>query len=66
MNSTLNSSGRVKTTKFDKDQYKQTDLYRFSNLRSEYLAEANIDAARVYMAGGAGMVWRRMVLGSVL
>ena len=50
----LNSSGRLKTTKFDKDQYKQTDLYRFSNLRSEYLAEANTDAARVYMAGGPG------------
>jgi hypothetical protein len=50
----LNNSGKLKTTKFDKDEYAQTDLYRFSNLRSEYLAEANTDAARIYVGGGPG------------
>ncbi len=49
-----NNTGKLKTTKFDKDQYESTDLYRFSNLRSEYLAEANADAARIYVAGGPG------------
>ena len=44
----------LKTAKFDKNSFEQSDLYRFSSLRSEYLAEANVDAARVYVAGGPG------------
>ena len=44
----------VKARKFDKASYEQTDLYRFSNLRSQYLAEANANAARIYYAGGPG------------
>ena len=44
----------LKTTKFNKDQYESTDLYRFSNLRSQYLAEANVDAAGLYWPGGPG------------
>jgi hypothetical protein len=49
---TLDSPGKLKAHKFDKDSYKQSDLYRFSSLRSSYLAEANTDAARIYVANG--------------
>ena len=50
----LSTSGRLKTTKFDKNVYETSDLYRFSYLRSQYLAEANVDVARNYYAGGPG------------
>ena len=55
-------TGKLKTTKFDRSQYEDTELYRFSNLRSEYLAEANVDAANLYWPGapgwvGAGWYW---------
>ncbi len=45
--------------KFDKDEYEQSDLYRWSSLRSSYLAEANVDAARIYvgMDGPWGPGW---------
>jgi len=36
----------LKTHKFDKDEFKQDELYKWSNLRSSYLAEANADQAR--------------------
>lgn len=57
-----NPAGSLKTAKFDKDEYQNSDLYRFSNLRSEYLAEANVDAANLYWPGapgwiGAGWYW---------
>lgn len=50
----LNGTAKLKSRKFDKNSFEQSDLYRFSNLRSEYLAEANVDAARTYYAGGPG------------
>lgn len=50
----LNSTGSLKTVKFDKDAYEASDLYRFSQLRSQYLAEANVEMARQYYAGGPG------------
>jgi hypothetical protein len=50
----VSNPANLKTTKFDKGSFEQSDLYRFSNLRSEYLAEANVDAARVYVSGGPG------------
>jgi hypothetical protein len=50
----LNSNGPLKTTKFDKNSYEASDLYRFSQLRSQYLAEANVEMARQYYAGGPG------------
>lgn len=50
----VNAAGKLKSRKFDEKSYEQSDLYRFSNLRSEYLAEANVDAARSYYAGGPG------------
>jgi hypothetical protein len=40
--------------KFDKKSYQTDDLYRWSSLRSAYLAEANVDAAPRYLAGGWG------------
>lgn len=48
----LESSGKLKAVRFDKGAAENTDLYRWSSLRSDYLAEANVDAAGVYYAGG--------------
>jgi hypothetical protein len=50
----LNSTGSLKTAKFDKNAYEASDLYHFSDLRSSYLAEANVNMARQYYAGGTG------------
>jgi hypothetical protein len=44
----------VKTQKFDKQALEATDLYRWTSLRSSYLAEANVDEARTLVAGGPG------------
>jgi hypothetical protein len=48
----FNVQGKLRPEKFDKEQYQQSDLYRWSSLRSSYLAEANVDAARVYVNNG--------------
>lgn len=48
----LNDTGKLKAHGFNKDDYKQSDLYQWSSLRSSYLAEANVDAARVYVTDG--------------
>ena len=48
----LNAGADAKAKKFDKDEYKQGDLYRWSSLRASYLAEANVDAARTYVVNG--------------
>jgi hypothetical protein len=45
-------SGKLKAKGFDKDQYESADLYRWSSLRSQYLAEANVDANRIYVGNG--------------
>jgi hypothetical protein len=55
----FNAGGLTKPEKFDKEQV-QDDLYRWSSLRSSYLAEANVDRAQVYQMGnwyGAGWDW---------
>jgi hypothetical protein len=55
----FNAGGSMKPEKFDKEQV-QDDLYRWSSLRSSYLAEANVDRAQVYQMGnwyGAGWDW---------
>lgn len=50
----LNSDGKLKAQKFNKDEVRQdNDLYRWSSLRSEYLSEANVDTSRLYYANGA-------------
>ena len=57
----LDASGKLKTQKFNKDTVEQSDLYRFSSLRSQYLAEANVNAAQMYIGGygwyGPGWYW---------
>ena len=50
----LEPGQRVKAQKFDKKQYAQDDLYRWSSLRSAYVAEANVNAAGIYANSGWG------------
>ena len=46
-------SAKLKAKDFNKKQVTQNDdLYRWSSLRSQYLSDANIDAARTYYADG--------------
>ena len=47
-----------KTEKFDKKAMNGDDLYRWSSLRSDYVAEANVDAARIVVADGWGPGFR--------
>jgi len=43
----------LKSRKFDKDSFEASDdLYRWSSLRSAYLAQANVDEARTYVVDG--------------
>jgi len=44
--------------KFDKKAANGDDLYRWSSLRSDYVAEANVDGARTVVADGWGPAWR--------
>lgn len=61
----LDNGAPFKARKFDKKGLEASDLYRFSSLRSSYLAEANVDVARGYVSGygygpgwyGAGWYW---------
>ena len=55
-----------KTEKFDKKAMNGDDLYRWSSLRSDYEAEANVDAARIVAADGWGPDVGRWLLGSGL
>jgi FecR protein len=48
------SNGPLKVQKFNKKSYEEGDLYRWSSLRSAYLAEANVDAAGIYAGNGWG------------
>ena len=50
----LDGNGPLKAQKFKKKSYEEGDLYRWSSLRSAYLAEANVDAAGMYAADGWG------------
>ena len=50
----LNPSQPLKTQKFNKKQYEEGDLYRWSSLRSAYMAEANVNAAGLYAENGWG------------
>lgn len=45
-------NAKPKAQKFDKKEFEATDLYRWSSFRSDYLAQANVDAARLYYTGG--------------
>src|SRR4051812_20476370 len=47
------SNTKLKAKGFDKDEVtKNDDLYRWSSLRSQYLSEANVNAAQRYYANG--------------
>ena len=50
----LAANAPLKAQKFDKKQYQEGDLYRWSSLRSAYLAEANVNAGQLYVANGWG------------
>ena len=50
----LTESSPLKGSKFNKKSYEGGDLYRWSSLRSAYLAEANVDAASMYASSGWG------------
>jgi len=50
----LNNAGSLRAQKFDCKAYEDA-FYRWSSLRSSYMAEANADAARSY-AGGSGVM----------
>jgi hypothetical protein len=54
------NAAKLKPAKFDKNAYKD-DLYRFSSLRADYLAQANTQATQVYVNYGwwpaAGWWW---------
>ncbi len=50
----LNQIGHLKAAKFDKKELEKDELVQFSGLRSEYLAEANTDAAYGYYTNSAG------------
>jgi hypothetical protein len=57
------SAPRLRAARFDRKDAEQTDdLYQWSSVRSEYLAEASWDSARTIMLGGypwwgAGWYW---------
>jgi hypothetical protein len=55
----LNASSELKAKSFNKNEFaKNDDLYRWSSLRSDYLAEANVDTARAYVVNeGNGHGW---------
>lgn len=48
------SASPLKAEKFDKKETETEDLYRWTSLRSAYLAEANADYAPTYSFGGFG------------
>jgi hypothetical protein len=50
----LEPGQKVKEQKFDKKDHAQDDLYRWSSLRSAYVAEANVNAAAIYAESGWG------------
>ena len=47
------NADKLKAQGFDKNAY-QDDLYRWSKLRSSYIAEANVEMAHTYNGGGQG------------
>ncbi len=50
----LTSTEPLKARKFDKKEVEAEELYRWTSLRSSYLAEANADYAPTYAYGGPG------------
>jgi len=53
---TLNPAGKLKSRHFDKKAY-EGSLYRFSKLRSDYIAQANAKAVQYVYNGWSGPGW---------
>ncbi|MGH9529877.1 MAG: FecR domain-containing protein [Terriglobales bacterium] len=53
----LAQDSTFKSQKFNKKSFEEGDLYRWSSLRSAYLAEANVDAAGIYAANMRPWGW---------
>ncbi|MGC2169827.1 MAG: hypothetical protein WA623_00415 [Candidatus Sulfotelmatobacter sp.] len=53
----LGSNASMRAVKFNKKEYEDGDLYSWSSLRSDYLAEANVDAAHIVLNDGWGAGW---------
>lgn len=58
----LDTNANLKVRGFDKKKASEAEFYRWASLRSSYLAEANVNAARMYAQGGsswygAGWYW---------
>ena len=62
----LNAGGKLKPRKFDKDSYQQSDLYRFSNLRSAIPGGSECRRGPQLLCRRTWMVWTGLVLGPVL
>jgi hypothetical protein len=58
----VDSGEQLEMQQFNKKVYEDEDLYRWSSLRSGYLAEANIDAAGLYAKKGSRS-WRAVSRG---
>ena len=50
----LSGGDPMKVRKFDRKMAEDEGLYRWTSLRSSYLAEANVNAANTYVGGGFG------------
>jgi hypothetical protein len=50
----LQANENVKEKGFDKKSFEADDLYRWSSLRSSYVAESNVNAAEIYAESGWG------------
>jgi hypothetical protein len=53
----VGAAAAMKTAKFDENGQEQSDLYRWSSLRSDYLAEANAQIAGQYGGGAYAPGW---------
>ena len=53
----VTASASEKSEKFNKKAENGDDLYRWSSLRSDYEAEANVNAAHIVYTGGWGPYW---------
>ncbi|MGB2641908.1 MAG: hypothetical protein WBG02_15670 [Candidatus Acidiferrum sp.] len=50
----ISANGPFRAEKFDRKANEESDLYRWSSLRSAYVAEANVNASGLYMTDGFG------------
>jgi hypothetical protein len=51
------TEAKLKSTGFNKGRVENSDLYKFSSLRSQYISEASVDAAQGYMGSAWAPGW---------